>query len=206
MKLPKSSERSEKLRKTGNDLYSQKKFYEALVKYNQSACSAEKSSENLGNAFANRSAVYFETKQYEHAIENIKLAKLNGYPEKNFNILNTREEKCLECLCRRKKSEPKIEKDFFQLSHKAKKTLPSILDCLELKNDEQFGRYVITNKALKVGDIISQDEPFCAVLLSHSKIIEVPDENIYRRCSNCFRENFLNLLPCETCCEGEEYG
>jgi SET and MYND domain-containing protein 4 len=202
--MQKSNERSEKLRKVGNEYYSNKRFYEALVKYNESACFAENSSENLGNAFANRSAVYFETRQYEHAINSIKLARQNGYPEKNLNILKTREEKCLEFLKKRRNSEQmRNENLFFQLSHKAKKSLPSIADCLELRCDETYGRHVITNKNLKVGDIIAHDEPFCAVLLSQSKFVDVPDDNIYRRCLNCFRENFLNLVPCENCCEGK---
>lgn len=198
----KSGEKSINLRKIGNQLYADRKFNEALLKYNQSLCYAEKSSENLGNSFANRSAVFFEMKHFDHAINNIQLAIANGYPEKSLQILKTREEKCFD-LRIKQKSNSNREAEFFKLSHKPNRTLPSVVDCLETRTNDKFGRHVITNKPLRVGDIIAIDTPFASVLLSQSKFFEVPEENIYSRCSNCFGINDLNLIPCDSCCEGK---
>lgn len=204
----KSQSKSDNLRKVGNQLYSDRKFNEALLKYNQSMCFAEKSSESLGNAYANRSAVFFEMKYYQHAIDNIRMAMANGYPEKNVNILKTREEKCVEQMKTKKKSNcinSGRDADFFKLSYKCSSKILQVIDCLETKTNEKFGRYVVTKQPLRVGDIIAIDTPYASVLLPSSKFFEVPEDNIYSRCASCFAVNDLNLIPCGSCCYGEAY-
>lgn len=197
----KSNEKSNALRTNGNELYSKRKFFDSMLMYNKSLCFAEPGTENVGLAYANRSAVYLEIKLYEKCLKNIALAKANNYPEKNLEILNQREEKCKKSL--RVNKEKSIHPwSFFKLSHTAHKKLPFIVECLELKTNERFGRHVITNRALKVGEIISIEIPFCSVLLSESKIHEIPDSNIHQRCSNCLKENALDLMPCSFCCKG----
>ena len=91
----KSNERAEKARSDGNKLYVERNFFDALLKYNESASHALKG-EALGLAYANRSAVYFEMKLFEKCMKNIELAKLNGYPKTNFATLAKRAEKCTE--------------------------------------------------------------------------------------------------------------
>lgn len=199
----KSSEKSESLRKEGNKLYSDHKFYAALLNYNESLCYAKPDSENLGLAYANRSAVYFEMKLYENGLKNIDLAKANHYPEKNFDILDKRGEKCKELLNNRKSFTSSNPWNFFKLSHQPHKRLSYIVNSLELRTNEKFGRHIVTNKPLKAGDIIAIESPFCGVLLSESKFIEVPESNIYQRCSNCMKENAMDLIPCSTCCKGK---
>lgn len=201
--IMKSQAKSDSLRKIGNQLYSDRKFNEALLKYNQSLCYAEKSSESLGNAYANRSAVFFEIKQFKHAIDNILLAIANGYPEKNVNILKTREQKCIEQIKIQRKSNSSREADFFKLSYKSCSKDLSVVDCLEARTNDKFGRYVITKQPLRIGDVIAVDTPFASVLLSQSKFFDVSEDNIYSRCSNCFAVNDLNLMPCDLCCHGE---
>lgn len=201
MNSTKCNEKSEQLRAEGNKFYSQRSFFDALLKYNESLCFAETGSENLGFAYANRSAVFFEMKLYENCLSNIELAKLHNYPENSFEILNKREARCKELMKNeiQKSSSPW---SFFKLSHPPNKKIPFIADCLEVKINEKFGRHVITNKNLKVGDIIAIEKPFCEILLSESKFVEVPDGNIFQRCSNCLKENALDLIPCSNCCKG----
>lgn len=202
----KSNEKSEVLRTEGNKFYSQRRFFNSMIKYNESLCFADPKSENMGLAYANRSAVYLEMKLFEKCLRNIELARKHNYPEKNFEILNKRELKCKD-LTKSEKENLCNPWSFFKLSYQANKKLPFIVDCLELKRDEKFGRYVVTNKPLKVGDIISIEKPFCSVLLSESKLHEIPESNIYQRCSNCLRENSLDLIPCGVCCKGmKNYG
>lgn len=197
--MNKSNAKSNELRTEGNKFYSERKFYDALIKYNESLCFAEVESETFGLAYANRSAVFFEMKLYDKCLRNIELAKQNHYPEKNFEILDKREEKCKEL----EKTQPKKSPwNFFKLSHPANKKIPFIIDCLEVKSDEKYGRHIITNRALKVGDILSIEKPFCGVLLSESNLHKIPHANIFQRCSYCLKENALNLMPCKTCCKG----
>lgn len=197
----KSNEKSEALRVEGNKFYSQRNFFKAVLKYNESLCFAEPESENVGLAYANRSAVYYEQRLYDRCLRNIELAKSQHYPENNFGILDKREEKCKEMMMKeiRKSLDPW---NFYKLSYPPNKKIPFIVDCLELKSSEKFGRYVVTNRSLKVGDIVSIEKPFCSVLLSESKFHAIPDSNIYQRCTGCLRDNGLDLIPCISCSKG----
>lgn len=152
----KSNEKSEALRKEGNEFYSRRKFFKALLKYNESLCFAEPESDNVGHAYANRSAVYFETRLYEKCLNNVQLAKSHRYPESNFEVLAKREEKC-----RGQKEKSSDVWSFFKLSYKPNQKLPFIADCLEVKKSDKYGRHVITNRSLKVGDIVVVERPFC---------------------------------------------
>src|SRR5690349_19778405 len=203
MEFVKSNDRADVLRAEGNQFYSQKKFHDALLKYNESLCFAEAESENVGFAFANRSAVYFELKLYEKCIENIELAKLHGYPEKNIAILTKREEKCLEMmkLTTRDESRSSDPWTFFKLSHPSNSKLPPIADCLELKIDKKYGRHIVTNRSLKVGDIIAIDEPAFKVIKVDSRYSTCFESNAFQRCENCLRDNLLSLIPCSSCCK-----
>lgn len=197
----KSNEKSETLRNEGNKLYSERKFFEALLKYNESLCYAEADSENLGFAYANKSAVFFEMKLYERCIANINAARKNRYPEKNFEVLKNRENKCNQLMQQQEKFPNPW--NFFKLSYPANKKHPTVVNCLQVESSQKFGRFVTTNRDLKVGDILSIEQPYCSILLSESKFVEIPKSNIYQRCSNCLKDNSMDLLPCETCCHGE---
>lgn len=195
----KSDKKSESLRAEANRFYVQKKFFEALIKYNESLCCAESGSENAGLAFANRSAVYFEAKLYEKCLNNIELARRHNYPQKNFELLAKREAKCreakdgLEC-----KSTPW---DFFKLSHPAKKEIPFIADCLEMKTNEKHGRHIVTNRPLRVGDVVLVDDPTFKVIKADSRYATCYDSNSFQRCANCLDDNLLDLIACPSCCK-----
>lgn len=192
----KSDERSDRLRADGNQFYTQRKFYDALVKYNESLCEADPDGERMGLAFANRSAAYFEMKLYERCLNNIGLAKRHHYPEKNFDVLKRREEKCLELMKQQKdETRPSESLSFFKLSHPPNKKLPFIADCLELKVDEKFGRHIVTNRDLKVGDVIVVEDPFCWI---------TNERFIHQKCAGCFNDNMLDLQPCRECRKGEQ--
>lgn len=188
----KSNEKSDLLRAEGNKFYSQKQFFDALLKYNESLCRAELETSSVGLAFANRSAVYFEMKVFDKCLHNIELAKLNNYPEKNLATIEKRGEKCLEMMKKKSKVD---SRDFIKLSYPANQKLPYVVDCLELKQDKNYGRFIVTNRALNVGDILAIEEPFCRVL---------QERFIYQRCSGCFEDNFMDLIPCEKCGKGKK--
>lgn len=199
----KSNKKADALRAEGNKFYSERKFHDAVLKYNESLCYAEPETENIGLAYANRSAVFFEMKLFEKCLKNVELAKSQKYPEKNLETLKKREEKCRELMKSSNESLTSDPRKLFKLSYPPNKRLPFIIACLELKVDEVFGRHIITNRSLKVGDIVSIEEPFCSVLLSQSNFVEVPKSNIFQRCANCLKDNGLDLMPCGRCCQGK---
>jgi len=186
----KCNEKSEILRADGNKFYAQKMFYEALQKYNESLCFAIPESKNVGLSYANRSAVYFELKLSDRCLANIELAWKNHYPEENLDVLKKREEKCKQIV----KMQKSQMDDFIKLSHPPRKKLPFVAECLEVKCSEKFGRHIVTNRSLKVGDIVAIEEPFCCI---------IHESYIYQKCTGCFKDNLFDLLPCHTCCRGK---
>ncbi|CAO1420499.1 unnamed protein product [Diamesa tonsa] len=196
--LNKCNKKADLYRTNGNQLYSQKKFFDALIAYNQSLCHAEIGAESMGLALANRSAVFLECNLYENALQNIKLAVENKYPESKHEILNKRKQKCMEQL----KVPNKPEEDpwnFLKLSYPANEKLPFIVDCVQLQCDDKYGRYITTNRALKVGDIVAIEKPFCKIIKCDARYSTCYESNCYQRCSHCLKENFLDLYPCEGC-------
>jgi SET and MYND domain-containing protein 4 len=189
----KNNFKAQKCRSQGNLKYKQNQFYEALISYNKSLCVSRNGSENLGVCFANRSAVYLELKQVDKCLENIELARSHGY--QNEARLEEREKKA-------KTLKETIEEDsannpaqFFKLSYPANEKIPSIANCLEVHENSQFGRHIVTNKDLNPGDIIAIEEPMFMTISKRAR---------HCRCSNCLKSNMLSLIPCNgSCCYSE---
>ena len=195
----KTNVKANEYRIEGNKYYADKRFFDALISYNKSLCYAERDTESIGLAYANRSAVYFECQLFERCLNNTKLAKNNKYPDKNFEILNKREEKCNQ----QKKIPENNPWDNFKLSYKPHKKIPYIAECLELNSHKKFGRYITTNRDLKVGDIVAIEKPYCSVLLSESRRYTVSEISKYQRCSHCLKDNLMDLIPCSGCIYSE---
>lgn len=185
----KSEETAKNFRNDGNLHFRDKNFYAALIAYNQSLCFAGTTAD-LSLAFANRSAVYLEAKLHKECLENIKLACFHGYPKEKLLKIKEREQKCKKLMKINQKDCANDPWNFFKLSHSPNHKIPFIVNCLELCESEKYGRYLITNKNLKTGDVIAIEEPFYKFI----------DSDVYHsRCANCLKSNNLNLIPCATC-------
>lgn len=193
MKMEKSSVIAESCRLRGNQFYSLMRFLDALEAYNQCLCFAEPGSKTIGIAYANRSAVYYELKLFENSLRNIQMAKQNNYPEENLAKLEKREVMCLEMINNRQvlqaASEPKGS-EYLRMSRRPNEKLPFIADCLELKSDAKFGRYITTKSALRPGEVVCVEEPFTKLLLPAHR---------YKYCASCLNDNFLDLIACSNC-------
>jgi SET and MYND domain-containing protein 4 len=176
-------------RNQGNMKFNQRQFYEALVCYNKSLCFAKSGSDNSGLAYANRSAIYLEVKEIDKCLENIQLARAHKYA--NEAKLNEREEKAQNLKVNNRKDPENDTANFFKLSYPANERNPSIVNCLEVYESQQFGRYVITNKDLNPGDILVIEEPMFKTTSFDGRFL---------RCSNCFKSNLLSLVPCDGDC------
>ena len=188
----KSNVVAENLRRKSNEFGDRGEFYEALIACNQSACFAVPSTKALSVAYANRSKIFFKCGLYMECLENIKLARDNGYPAENLHKLEARDDKCKKLL------EAGNEKfdvwSFFKLSHPANEKIPFIINCLDLREDEKFGRHIFTTQDLKTGDFIAIEEPFCKIRSGNTD---------YSRCSHCLKSRNLSLVPCTGCTSGK---
>lgn len=203
----KSNERAEKTRNDGNRLFVQKSYFDALLHYNESLCYAEPGSEAIGLAFANRSAVYYEMKLFDKSLHNIELARLHGYPQKNIQILDKRAEKCLQQIetggAVKQDDDPF---DFIKLSNEINAKLPFVSQSLELRRSEKFGRYIVTNRDLQVGDIVAIEKPHFQIIKTDSRYDGCDGMNKYQRCAFCLKSNLLDLIPCVTCSSSKLIG
>lgn len=183
--MSKSNKQAIHCRNEGNDLYKQGKFFDALIKYNESLSFAE-DDENRALAYNNRSSVFFELHLYKQCLNNINLARSHNYPNEKMSKLTERETRC------RQAQTPKAVNpfDFFKLSYKRNERIPFIIDGLELKTSEKYGRQIVTTRPLKVGDVISIESPFLKVLNSNCT---------YNYCNFCLNDNLMDLIPCEKC-------
>ena len=68
-------------------------LYEALVACNTSIYCAVPNTKALSVAYANRSKIYFKCEFYMECLDNIKLARENGYPADKLHKLQAREDK-----------------------------------------------------------------------------------------------------------------
>ena len=186
----KDNDKADALRIEGNNFYMEKKFYEALISYNKSLCFALTKSQKTAKAYANRSAVYLELKEFSKCLENIELAKENGYED--LKRMQKRSKKCstkMQLRCEKTPMNDLIS--FFKLSYPANEKVSYIVDCLKISEDDIFGRGVVTIRDLNPGDVIIIEEPCFKAI----------DKNAhYSRCANCLSSNMLNLMPCPDFC------
>lgn len=195
MRNVKNNEKSIELRQLGNKYFSlkNKDYFKALEYYNQSICYAPLDSENLSIGYANRSAIYFEWKKYDTCLENIELAKKFGYPERLMEKLLKRESECIRFANENNNEENEKSNELLlepKLSFPPHADVPFIADCLELRESNQYGRFVVTNHDLCVGQVVGIEDGFCTLILPSVR---------YQRCANCLGEFDLSLFPCAHC-------
>lgn len=169
------------------------KFQEALESYNQCLRYAASKSQVLSDAFAGRAKVYLEARQLEKCLDNIQSAIDACICDDTRDAFKTFQSKCSENL-KVIASDESEATSFFKLSLPAHKKIPFIAECLEVRENEIYGRYIMTNKDLAPGDIVVLEEPFYKILN--------PEER-HTRCAVCLKQNQLNLFPCAKCSDGE---
>lgn len=219
---PKQNSFSAKFRADGNKMFTLQRFDDALELYNEAICWAEPyNGEELALAYANRSAVYFEWKEYELCRDNMMLARGLGLPERLKQKLADRDAACEAAMSHK----PEVKNEPLELSidgpspvsvletmnplpmytydkyHGAaalsltvKSKYPFAANCLKVKYDKVKGQRVVeTDVELKPGQIITVETPIVSAITMKDLRYR------YRKCAKCYNENFLSLLPCPSC-------
>jgi hypothetical protein len=183
----KSDKAANNFRVKGDEQLQNGNFSEALESYNNCLRFATSKSAESSAAFAARAKVFFKTARYKECIENnASVEQVNNLIEE-MEYLSDIEEKS-------KINESEREKwDFFKLTHTKNEKIPFIADCLEVRENEIYGRFIATTKDLAPGDIVIIEEPFY-------KVLSVTERS--NRCAVCLKQNALNLMPCSKCSTG----
>ncbi|XP_058831091.1 uncharacterized protein LOC131689803 [Topomyia yanbarensis] len=181
--LPKkNADLARALREKANECYKKQPadLDVALKLYNESISHAPEESEDLGMGYANRSAVYFNRKQYRRCLSNIQLAKASNYPKNKIDNLLKREQKCFDML-----QDSSIEKKQHTFSevqlHKSDLQFADVQNC---------GSGFIAKRDLKVG----------SVFIESPALLVLEPELTYCRCNHCGLVNDMDLIPCKVCC------
>lgn len=171
-----------------------KKYEEALENFNQGLRFSPNKSELLSNAYAGRAQVYFETEQFVKCIENIESSNDANLCEEKCKGFKVMKESCVDKLNEIASENNNSDTcNFFELTQVKHKRIPFIADCLEVRENEVYGRFIMTNKNLSPGDIVVLEEPFYKVADSKQHSV---------RCAVCLQKNMMNLFPCAKCSNG----
>lgn len=123
-----------------NEFYRNAMFLEALSLYNKSLKSAPNESPSIAMIYALRSAVYFHMGMPKLCLDNITFAEDALYPKEQLDEVRAKE----------MTTPPPCQEinpwEYFKLSYPANRSIPFIVDCLELSQDEEFGRKIVTKR------------------------------------------------------------
>jgi tetratricopeptide (TPR) repeat protein len=170
----------------GNKFYTEMKIYDAIFAYNQAIAFAETGSMDLALAYGNRSAAYYVAGKYAECLKSIKLAREIDYPADKVEKLDERQRKCEQLL--QIKEDPENDLwHFIKLSYPANEKIPWMIEGLEMRTTEKYGRGIYTTHDLKPGDIVCIEE---------SKLHILASEGSFKCCNNCSKVNMMNLIPC----------
>lgn len=139
---------------------------------------------------------------FEECLANINLVySINNYPSNQWEKLKQRENKCKTIIS----EDGPYEDDWNEpkLNFPPHKKIPYIANCLEMRHNQQYGHHIVTNRDLRVGEIVGILKPFCTAQARRYQ---------YERCENCSAERSQNLIPspsyttvmfCDEKCLGE---
>lgn len=193
-KLPKYQKNntfSKIARDYGRSSYGKGEYFEAMNHFSNCLSAGENGSPDIGVAFSNRAACFFELNMYKEALIDIELAKKFNPSETLLSKLNERAEKCKSLMNKEWFQLEQFKVREPQLSFNPHAKFNGVADCLIIQNNEEFGRHVITAIDLKVGQTILVENPYAII---HKRYYDKGR----KRCLFCFKE-CMNFITCTYC-------
>lgn len=164
-------------------------YVNAIECYNKALCTAPPNTPMVGILCANRAEILFRMGLYAECLEGLKLALDNNYPGRLHCYLKSKVEFCIEKLTATL-NDPREPQFIIRLSHPQNPHNPAVIKALQVKQNKQYGRHVVTDIDLKVGDVICIEEPFVQCIQAAQR---------YNRCTHCLKEAPYSLMPCAFC-------
>jgi hypothetical protein len=165
-------------------------------------------------AFANRSAVFQAQRKFKDALVDISLAIDNSYPQHLNHKLLERRKVCTEAIItghvkvkeRDDNDNEKREKEWNTARREKKAYCDEVLfkikspnpkirfaeDFVAIRENKEFGRHVITTKAVRPGTVLIVEDPFVFTLKNGL-------EDVVTHCASCLRTLNQNGRPCRGC-------
>ncbi|KAG5683648.1 hypothetical protein PVAND_012919 [Polypedilum vanderplanki] len=182
----KCDKKSQEYRQRGNAFCGLSHNFMGIAYYNIAIAYAE-SKKELSMAFGNRSNAFLSTEKYNQCLESIKMARKIMFPDKLAH-LNDNVRKSNAGLKISRENPENNPWNYLKLSYPANNKIPWIIEGLEMRRTEKYGRGIYSTRDLMPGDIICVEEikaTFIMTELSFNKL-----------CANCLKTEMLNLIPC----------
>lgn len=170
-------------------------YINAVEMYNQGLCLAPPKTVLLGILYAKRANAFFRMGLYCECLASLKLALDNHYPDDLRHHLDNKMKLCRKLLTEKAVQEKqkccaKEQKFYIRLSYPANPRVPSVIQDMHVEENDEFGRHVIADRDLQVGDVICIEDAFVKCIQPQQR---------FNRCTNCLQELPHLLFPCETC-------
>lgn len=185
----KCNEKAAGLRATGNSLFRERKFEEAIFCYNESISFAITGTDQVGIGYGNRSAACYEQGEYEMALFNIEMAKKHNYPDRLMPKLVAREGNCKQWIADgHSKGTVPCPRMNFNVDINPK--IPFLAKGIAMNYEPRFGRGMIAEKDFNAGDVILNEKlELCGI-----------DFNVtFQACNQCSARLYHILIPCPKC-------
>ncbi|XP_044752076.1 SET and MYND domain-containing protein 4-like isoform X4 [Coccinella septempunctata] len=224
LKNGKDNNKSSIIRRKGNAFYKEKSLKKCLESYNFSICCAQDSSEEYFLAMANRSATTLDLGRYEDCLKDVETCLSSSiYPKDLRPKLLLRKGKCLEKLGRCQKvdkcSEEKLPPtnitsmgDSLKVSKNERQQNENMYELplfeegenpkfayassrIDIRYNEQKGRYVVAEQTIPKGDIIFIEKAFAFANIfdEHSRMM-----NMFK-CYQCLKNTYSGVpFVCDT--------
>lgn len=175
------------MKNTGNEKYRERRWSAAMDFYNQCLCHAEKGSELISIAYANRSACFYMLQMYTKCMIDIELALDADYPEHLVDKLEKRRINCHKALAKIERNSHPFWKP--RLDYESHERFPEMANVLSVQYNEKYGRHIVAKDDIDVGRIVLIERPFSAGASVVAKI---------EQCITCFAVK-QNFIACEGC-------
>ncbi|XP_055296569.1 uncharacterized protein LOC129565579 [Sitodiplosis mosellana] len=178
-------------RERGKQYFGKGQLFEAMEEFNNCLALAEIGTNEMGLAFANRSACYVRMNMPMNAMTDIDLAKAANYPPQLMHKLNDRYQKCFLRLTTETFQPAIFRVRDLRLSFNEHDKFEGVADCLKIQRNMAYGRHIITKCDLQIGQIVLHEKPYSIVPNQSSMSYK-------NRCTHCF-ELFKNFITCNQC-------
>lgn len=160
------------------------RYWNAVMdKYNSGLRFAEIGSKNVSIAYAKRSECFSYLDMFTKCLNDIDLAKKGNCPKNLLPMLEKRRAECEEKM----QSNYELKLLTPKLSFETNKDIPSFADCLEIRNNDEFGYHVVANRDIDVGKTVVVE-----------KSISCTVSGQLEGCATC-QKTRMNFIPCEKC-------
>lgn len=174
---PKKSDiASEQFQRLGAREFRKRKWNEAIELYNRALCMAENGSFNLQLSYEGRSNCLAKRDMTEVASIDMDFVASRPAKRRSERIQN-----------RKLSSTTRTMRTFVP-----NRKFPSLASALEVRQNSKFGRHIVSNRDIGVGNTIAIERQFASVICSD----ESKEQQAY--CLTCFRTD-AHFIPCPNC-------